>query len=185
MVPTLTHNNQKCYKELCQSPGGQCISLWKETKLFLKTLSMLTFPDHSLVLTFIYFNLSEMKVRLHKRKIHLHKSTENLWRSISIPSRDEAMDFLEEHKAGRHCCNLARKLKHWAKAFSTHKIATKHFQFKNIFRKIGKQNISNCWMVLWVFDCRLIIQVELSIYLNFPNQFLSRRGPAKVAGCWK
>ena len=105
-------------------------------KLFLKTLSMLTFPDHWLVLTFIYFNLSKMKVRLHKREIHLHKSTENLWRSISIPSRDEAMDFLEEHKAGRHCCNLARKLKHWAKAFSTHKIATKHFQFKNIFRKI-------------------------------------------------
>ena len=111
----------------------------KEAKVFLKTLSMLTFPDHSLVLTFIYFNLSKMKARLHKREIHLHKSTENLWRSISIPSRDEAMDFLEEHKAGQHWCNLARKLKHWAKAFSTHKTATKHFQYKNIFRKIGNK----------------------------------------------
>ena len=36
-----------------------------------------------------------------------------------------------------------------------------------------------------VFESRLIIQPGLSIYLNFPNQFLSRRGPAKVAGCWK
>ena len=165
-------------------PTAHPSQLSKKSSSRISFSSLFCHSHYSLVLTPRYLNSRRRKDHHPlKREIHLHKSTQKPCPlPIHLNSILRISNGLPPRIQCRRFCNLGRKLKQRSKAFSTmHKATTSRNQtfshesqcqevldrlklsVQFVFFDFCPKSKSFADFSTVVFDCRLIIQLELSI----------------------